>query len=338
MNDGMDFERRLEARLRARASIAVRPFDASAIARRATADAPRPLAGWHLPVRRSTGRPAALLLAAALLVALALAGVVFVGAAVERLTPRPHLSDVPAVQMTTIRAVVDAMNRRDADAFIDLFSAGGHFNPRGDFRESSSVFGNDQPVVQHHLVRAWMGMVDAWGFEAELLDCDVTQDGASSRIGADANVDVAVRCHVVTRWRALSMEITEEWLFALAGAEVLFWDYQLIDLNPEARTLPMGFDDLEAWEAWLAANHTDAAARWLNPREGPRDCDGCPEWVSGLAQGDPERAARLAPLMWHAANDWAIQGNHFAPDGLIPYDPQYAAAIRTSIEDYLRSR
>jgi hypothetical protein len=54
-----------------------------------------------------------------------------------------------------------------------------------------------------------------------------------------------------------------------------------------------------------------------------------------MAPGDPDRAARLAPLMQNARNDWVINNWTFSPIGLIPYDPALADEIEASIQDYL---
>jgi hypothetical protein len=44
----------------------------------------------------------------------------------------------------------------------------------------------------------------------------------------------------------------------------------------------------------------------------------------------------LGPLLlWHAENDWAIDGHRFSPAGLIPYDPAFAHEVQASIQEYL---
>jgi hypothetical protein len=93
-------------------------------------------------------------------------------------------------------------------------------------------------------------------------------------------------------------ECAKGWIFEFHGVDLLSWNYDLADLNPARRSLPLGFDRLEAWEEWLQAGDPESAARILNPREAPPDCDGCNEWVETLAPGDPQRASRLAPLVW----------------------------------------
>jgi hypothetical protein len=241
--------------------------------------------------------------------------------------------------MTVIRETVDAINARDTDALIGVFAPEGGFNARGQFDETSSLFRNHLPVADVDLVRAWVAIVDAWGLEAQLISCALRAGTGGYDGGA------VVGCEVATRWHTLSMEITEGWGFELRGADLLWWDsmegadLELLDLEPPDRTLPLGYDGLEAWEAWLQANHPEDATRFLNPRETPpNDCDGCEEWVAGLAPGDPDRAARLAPLMWNARDGWTIDNRPFTPAGLIPYDPALADEIEASIQDYLDAR
>lgn len=183
-----------------------------------------------------------------------------------------------------------------------------------------------------------MAINEAWGLEAEITACseDAEAEIVPYQVGKDAFV---VRCEVVTRWHTLSLEIIEEWSYEIRGSQLSHWGFGLLDLNPLERTLPLGYDGLLAWEAWLAAKDPGSAARYLNPRiSEPPDCDGCSEWVASLAPGDPERAAQLAPLLWSAENDWSIQGHDFAPFGLIPYDPAFADEIEASIQEYLDSR
>ena len=153
--------------------------------------------------------------------------------------------------------------------------------------------------------------------------------------GAGQGDPMVVNCEVATRWHGLSLEITELWSYEFHGQGVGHWGFSLLDLNPPVRELPLGYDGLEAWEAWLAANQPESAARYLNPRTIERDCDGCQEWQESLAPGDPARAARLAPLLTGAQSDWSIQGHDFSPHGLIPYDPAFADEIEASIHEYL---
>ena len=244
---------------------------------------------------------------------------------------------VSVERMAVVRRHVDAMNTKDAVAFIGAFLPEGVIGPGGDFRGSSSLFGNSLPIADADLVGAWMAINRAWGFEAEIIACN--QDpGApiSFGYGAGTGDPMVVNCEMATRWHGLSLEITEVWSYEFHGARVGHWGFTLLDLNPPDRALPLGYDGLEAWEAWLQATHPESAARYLNPRisEAP-DCDGCQGWWESQAPGDPDRAAQLAPLLWSAENDWEIQGHDFSPHGLIPYDPAFADEIEASIHDYL---
>jgi hypothetical protein len=326
-----DLEQRLTDHLRRRAAAATPRFDLDAVERGVRVVELRQL---DRPRRRP--RILAVVGIAAALVLLAIA-VVAGSSRRDESTTVSQPDDVPAAQMTVIREIIDAINARDADAFIETFAPVGGFNPRGDFAESSSLFGHDLPVVDDALVRAWMSLVDAWGLEADLIACGPDESPAG---GYRDDVDAFVRCEVTTRWHTLSMETTEGWGFELRGSELVWWNSfgqpELLDLNPSERDLPLGYDALEAWEAWLQANHAEDAARWLNARQEDVDCDGCAEAAAALAPDDPERAARLAPLLlWHAENHWAIDGHRFSPAGLTPYDPAFAHEIQASIQEYL---
>jgi hypothetical protein len=238
---------------------------------------------------------------------------------------------VPADTPEAVERVVGAVNAGDVDAFADQFAPGGSFATRGYFTEGEwygfGLFGDRLDVDEAPLVDAWFAINDAWGFEAELRSCTVDPDGG----------DDAVECEVAVRWRTLSLEITEGWDFSLEGDEITWWGaspypehLELLDLDPPARSLPLGYADIEAWEAWLASNHPEDASRWLNRRNA--------EQVVVDAIDDPELAARVAPLLTPAQESWVIDGHEFTPFGLIPYDPQFADEIRASIEEFLATR
>ena len=260
-------------------------------------------------------------------------------------SPRPSLAAVPprlgpdpvsAERMAVVRQQVEAINARDADVFIDAFIPEAVFAPGGDFGGSSSLFGNSLPLADASLVEAWMAINRAWNFEAEILACN--QD-PEARIyygtGAGHGDPMVVNCEVAARWKSLSTEITERWIYEFHGTGLGGWRSEFLDFNPRERELPLGYDGLEAWEAWLVATDPASAARYLNPRTTAGDCDACRKWVESLAPGDPERAARLAPLVRSAENAWSIQGHSFWPYGLIPYDPAFAVEIEASIREYL---
>src|ERR687897_120313 len=255
---------------------------------------------------------AAIGVAAAALLAVGLASVGDGPERVEVTTATDPNDRVPPPP-TAILAMVDAVNTRDSAAFLDAFAPEGGFAPRGDFAESSSLFGHDLPVADVELVRAWMAIVDAWGLEAELISC-ATQPVPAVGNHSDG-VGAVVECEVATRWHTLSMELIEGWYFELRGTELLWWnslscclnDLDLLDLDPPDRILPLGYDELEGWETWLQTEH-------------------------------PEDAARLAPLVWNAQDNWVIDGHRFSPIGLIPYDPALAEEINASIRQYLAER
>lgn len=92
MTDRLDFETRLEERLRARAALASRPFDAAAIARRSVGVSGRPRRlGW---LGWPTVRPAIRMLVVAALLALAVVGAVAGVGALLRERPSLPASDV----------------------------------------------------------------------------------------------------------------------------------------------------------------------------------------------------------------------------------------------------
>lgn len=274
------------------------------------------------------------------LAAAAAAILVFVGIGLVR-NDTPPASEPTVDQMATIERLVDAINFRDVEEFIAAFSPEGEFDPRGDFRATSSLFGNTQPVAQEHLVAAWMSIVDAWGLDADLRGCGLWNEGErwQGALGLPrSGGDSLVVCEVTTGWVTLSMEVVEEWAFELRGDDVLFWAYTFRDLEPASRSMPLGYEGLEEWEAWLEANDPESAARYLNPQGWPRNCDGCEVWQTLLAPDDPELAARLAPLLTGAEKDWPIDGYRFLPAGFIPYDPALAEEIAASVREYLDGR
>jgi hypothetical protein len=191
-----------------------------------------------------------------------------------------------------------------------------------------------------------MSMIEAWGLKADLLACLLTETDETNDLPgnwrwpqSDPGTSL-VRCDVATRWHSLSLELTEGWVFEFRGTELGNWGFVLLDLNPDERTLPLGYDGLEAWEAWLEANDPVSADRYLNPRVRPSDvpCDGCEEAEALLAPNDPELAVRLGRLLWPAEKEWSINGHKFTPGGLIPYDPNLADEIEASIHEYLETK
>jgi hypothetical protein len=249
----------------------------------------------------------------------------------------PAQEKVPAWRIEIIREVVDAINGRDADGFIEAFSPQGSFNPRGDFHPA--LMDNFLSVEDEGRVGAWMTIVDAWGLETELKICDAKDrvPGGWGRFAGEQTIE----CEVATRWHTLSIEVVERWTFQFAQNGLLDLTHRLVDLEPDDRTLQFGYDLIEEWEAWLEATHPLAAKRYLNHRtwEDIFDaCDGCQEHQDSLAPGDPELAAQLAALMYGTEKTWKVGEYTWHPIGLIPYDPNLADEIEASINEYLETK
>ena len=339
MTDRLDFETRLEERLRARAALASRPFDAAAIARETVAvnGRRRRLGGLEWP----STRPALGWLVMALLLAIALLGAI---AGVGALLRGP--SPMPAELMTVIRQQADAINARDAEVFADSFAPDAVFDPGGVFAENRSLFPRSERVAESARVRAWMAIQEAWGLEAEVISCYEIIRAEARRFADGPGPALHVECEVGTRWHTLSLEVRQTWQYEFHDGLLLAWSHGthgFSDLNPRSRDLPLGYDGLESWEAWLQENDPASAARYLNPREGSctesaRDAiNGCREGQDSLAPGDPVFAAKLARVLSGTERSWSINGLDFHPIGFIPYDPALAAEIEASIQMYLDS-
>lgn len=113
MTDRPDFEKRLEARLRARAALASRPFDAGAIAHRAVAISGR---RWTPRLEWPSSRPAWARLIVGLLLAVALLGAIVagVGALLREHPPLPPSGVVsqPTTRSSAARAAKRLPSRR----------------------------------------------------------------------------------------------------------------------------------------------------------------------------------------------------------------------------------
>lgn len=248
-------------------------------------------------------------------------------------TSAPAQGDIPLEQMATIRRLVDAINARNADAFIDAFTPTGSFDPRGTLDIREPVLANWEGVDDEAPIHVWMTILDAWSLEVELKECHTTDH-------PPAGSSQQIVCEVATRWHTLSIEIAEAWTFDFRGPQVRIWDYRLVDLNPSERALPFGYALIEEWEAWIEATDPLSASQYLNRRiwEDALDaCAGCQGYQDSLAPGNPELAAKLAPLMYASEKDWKVDGYRWYPDGLIPYDPNLADEIEASIHKYLET-
>jgi hypothetical protein len=213
--------------------------------------------------------------------------------------------------MATVDRMIDAVNTGDANAFMDLYAPDGTFHPRGFF--VSSVTPGGQLVSRLDRAEAWMSINEAWGFEAEVISCTTAPP-------EPARVNTLIDCEIASRWPNLSLEVTELWQFELRGERLVHWEPVPLVLDPADRELPLGFPGLEAWEAWLTANHPEDAARWLNPSADPSPDPG-PVWVAA-----------------EAGNSWVVDGLEFRPTRLVPYDPALASPIDASIDDYLEEQ
>ena len=245
MTDQSDFETALEERLRARAALASRPFDATAIAQGATAVAARRrrYGGLKWP----STRPALGWLVLASLLAIALLGAVAAAGAFLR-----ESDPVPA-RVTSADLVIDAVNDRDLGSLRSLFTADGILEiPAVD--ASSGREGNvdmsDWSLDLENFPESWVGDLDKWGMDARLGSC---------RTQSQATISCAVR----TRWHVLQLEIGEEWTFDFERARVRRLQMVRVDPDPPSRDLPLGLADLERWEMWLLETHPDQADRLL---------------------------------------------------------------------------
>lgn len=254
--------------------------------------------------------------------------------------PPTAFVDVPEDQIAVASEFVEAINAGDADAFLGVVDPEGSFDLKGGFAENTDdLFGHlQQHFDEQPLVRAWISIVDAWGLEVVLTSC-------RPRVAADDNgflmqvvegEDAFLLCDVRTRWHMLSLELGEEWQINMRGDKVTWFGQwsapRLRDLNPEPRQLALGYDGLEAWEAWLEQTDPAAAARYLNPR-GLDPCDA--ECVASREQPAPGVADRIWHLNEPVENGWIIDGHAFTPTSVIPYDPRWADKIKASIQDYL---
>ena len=258
--------------------------------------------------------------------------------------PATEFVDVPEEQIEVVREFVKAVNAGDADAFLGVVDPEGGFDLQGGFAENTDLmFGHlFQHFDEEPLVRAWISIVDAWGLEVQLTSCrpSVAADDNGFLMKVVEGDDGFLLCEVRTLWHTLSLELGEEWQINLRGNKVTWFGQwaapRLRDLNPQPRQLPFGYDDLEAWEAWLEQTDPGAAARYLIPRAAPQPCDaegGCVEL--NLAPDDPELAHRIWNLSQPAENGWMVDGHRFLPINAIPYDPQWADEIQASIQKYL---
>jgi hypothetical protein len=257
-------------------------------------------------------------------------------------------------QMPIIRQMTNALNAKDTDAFMDVFARDGWFTSREHFLANRNWAGALVMKSDAALIEAWMAINEAWDLEAEVIDCkpDTPRQGLlPPELAASNRSDVLAVCQVRTRWHALSLEVTEEWSYEFDGTTLLTWGRTaLLDINTPGRTLPLGVDGLLDWERWLKANRPEDAGRYLSPRwTGPKRDDYMEPPYPACAHGGPcldvwidNREAwdntKFAPFANTTEKHWSINGQDYAPSGLVPYNPAYADEIEASIQAYLDER
>ena len=132
---------------------------------------------------------------------------------------------VAADRMAVVRRHVAAINAKDAVSFVAAFRPEGVFGPGGDFRQSSSLFGNSLAVADADLVEAWMAINRAWRFEAEIVVCNQDPDAQIAYgYGGGQGDAMVVNCEMRTRWHSLSLEITELWSYEFQALELVTGD------------------------------------------------------------------------------------------------------------------
>ena len=265
-------------------------------------------------------------------------------------------ASVPAEQMSIIARHADAVNNRDAEAFVDVFAADGAFDPRGTFDASSSLFSDSQPIADRSLVDAFMEIQEAWGFEAEVVACDELSRSEFIRLYGQHQdgIDMTVHCAVKSRWQALALEVSESWYYEFNGTQLMWWGQTVRDATPAGREMALGMDGLLEWEVWLESRDPDAAARLLNPRVYPVTVP-CGDGVVFADEIHTTTAPPLPPCEWSSDNvdveqitsgerygrgqdGWVIGGESFVPFALVPYDPAKAADIAASIREFLNEQ
>jgi hypothetical protein len=150
---------------------------------------------------------------------------------------------VPIRDASAIRRVIQAIERRDADAFVASFTPDGTLN-------AHAAWG---PYRIRKVAPTWIENVEAWGLDVFVRSC--ASRGES-----------AVRCEMHTRWLTLRMEMLERWDFSFADGRISSLVMVRSDPDPRERSLPLGLPDLDSWESWLKETHP-AEARKLLPNE-----------------------------------------------------------------------
>jgi hypothetical protein len=173
-------------------------------------------------------------------------------------TPVSSALESHAASPALIEQVIEAINSRDIAALRSSFTADAtvvlpHLASDGELRVMAAEF----EVSIEDFLAAWMSSTEAWDLEADLGSCRYL-----------GTISASIQCDVTTRWLTLQVEMGELWTFAFGGTTGLTrLEMDRIDPNPANRTLPLGLDDLAAWETWLNETDPERAARLLSGDE-----------------------------------------------------------------------
>lgn len=153
----------------------------------------------------------------------------------------PTAAEVSPIQMQTVRQTVAAASSGDEESLRRLFAEDAMISP---VEQWGSI-----AVAEPDFLRAWMGNLEAWGFEGDLTQCRSTGAG--------------VECVLRARWHTLSAEAVEEWNFVFNGDLIQTLTITRVDLDPGDRILPLGLGELDAWEDWLQMSDPATADRLI---------------------------------------------------------------------------
>lgn len=173
-------------------------------------------------------------------------------------TPVSSAFESRSASPALIQQVIDAINSRDIAALRSSFTADAivvlpQLSSDGELR----VMASDWDVSIEGFLEAWMSSAETWDLEAALGSCRYLGQNSGS-----------IQCDVTTRWHTLQVEMGELWTFDFDGTTGLTrLEMDRIDPNPANRTLPLGLDDLAAWETWLAETHPEQASTLLSGDE-----------------------------------------------------------------------
>jgi hypothetical protein len=155
----------------------------------------------------------------------------------------------PAAARTIVNGLIEAINAIAADESLDETSLPDVFTPDATIN-AFEVWG-DQPVSDTGVLETWIDHLQAWGFEASVLDC-VPEDGQ-------------LICKVRARWQTVSAEADETWIVTMGGERI-----QTLSVFSNGERfgdplLPLSLAELDGWETWLRDTDPDTADRLLAP-------------------------------------------------------------------------